>query len=211
MISVLLVDDHTMVRVGLQRLLEQSGEIEITGTAGGGHDAIRLDTELRPDVVLMDISMPGIGGIETTRRICENRADASVVMLTASIDRGCVLDALDAGAVGYLFKDADPAALRDAVRAAAAGDSPLDPRAARAVLDTRTSVATTLTGRETEVLELVAEGLANKAIARRLAISEKTVKAHLTKVYVGIGVSDRTQAALWAREHLAAATSPGRS
>ncbi len=178
----------------------------ITGTADGGHDAIRLDGELRPDVVLMDVCMPGLDGIEATRRICENRPDASVVMLTASIDHGCVIGALDAGAVGYLVKDADPAVLRAAVLAAAAGAAPLDPRAARAVLDTRAKAAMPLTGRETEVLESVAEGLTNKAIARRLGISEKTVKAHLTRVFAGLGVSDRTQAALWAREHLVVPT-----
>ncbi len=202
MIRVLLVDDHTLVRSGLQRLLEQGGEIEVAAVAGRGDEAFALDAELRPDVILMDVSMPGLSGIETTRRICAGRPEASVVMLTATTDRTQVLDALDAGAVGYLIKDTDPAALVDGVRAAANGDAPLDARAAKIVLDKRTRRTPSLTEREAEVLILVGEGLANKAIARRLGISEKTVKAHLTRVFAELGVSDRTQAALWAKEHL---------
>jgi len=124
------------------------------------------------------------------------------VMLTASTDRDDVIGSLDAGAIGYLIKDAEPAALIEGVRAAAQGEAPLDARAAKKVLDTRTSRATTLTSRETEVLNLISDGLSNKAIARRLGISEKTVKSHLTRVFAELGVSDRTQAALWAREHL---------
>ena len=202
MIRVLLVDDHTLVRAGLQRLLEQTGEIEVAAVADRGETAVTLDADLEPDVVLMDVSMPGLSGIETTRRICANRSDASVVMLTASTDRAHVMNALDAGATGYLVKDADPAVLIDGVLAAANGEAPLDARAARTVLDARTGRGPTLTDRETEVLGLIAEGLANKAIARRLGISEKTVKAHLTRVFTELDVTDRTQAALWANEHL---------
>lgn len=202
MIRVLLVDDHKLVRAGLQRLLEQSGEIQVTAVAEGGEAAIALDAELEPDVILMDVSMPGLSGIEATRRICASRADASVVMLTASTDHDAVIDALDAGAVGYLIKDTDPAALIDGVRAAANGDAPLDARAARMLLDARPRRGPTLTERETEVLGLIAQGMANKAIARRLGISEKTVKAHLTRVFAELEVSDRIQAALWAKEHL---------
>ncbi len=201
MITVLLVDDHILIRAGLQRLLEQTGEIIVSAMADRGETAVLMDAELTPDVVLMDVSMPGMSGIETTRQIRANR-DASVVMLTASTDRCQVLDALDAGAIGYLVKDSDPAVLIDGVRAAANGDAPLDARAARAVLDARTPNTTELTKRETEVLELVSHGLANKSIARQLAISEKTVKAHLTSVFAELDVTDRTQAALWAQEHL---------
>ena len=203
MIRVLLVDDHTMVRAGLQRLLEQTTDIEVAAVADRGETAVTLDAELRPDVVLMDVSMPGLSGIESTRQICRNRDGASVVMLTAATDRERVIQALDAGAVGYLVKDSEPAALIAGVRAAAQGDAPLDARAARALLDTRQRPSgPTLTDREEEVLALVAQGLANKVIARRLGISEKTVKAHLTRVFTELEVSDRTQAALWAREHL---------
>ncbi len=204
MIRVLVVDDHSIVRVGLERLLQQSDDIDVVGVSDRGETAVELDGELCPDVVLMDLSMPGISGIEATRRILANRTDAVVVVLTAATDRGHVLDAIEAGAIGYLVKDADPATLVDGIRAAAGGDSPIDPRAARHVIHSRptTSPNPTLTDRENEVLHLVSEGLANKAIARRLSISEKTVKAHLTRVFAAIGVTDRTQAALWARDHL---------
>lgn len=201
MIRVLVVDDHTIIRVGLQRLLEHSADIEVVGVADRGDRAVMLDAELQPDVVLMDLSMPGGSGIESTRKICAARSEASVVILTASTDRNHVVDAIEAGAVGYLVKDADPEVLVDGVRSAARGDSPLDARAARYLLRGRRSDHK-LTNREHDVLQLVTKGLANKAIARSLGISEKTVKAHLTRVFTTIGVSDRTQAALWAKDHL---------
>lgn len=202
MIRVLLVDDHVMIRAGLERLLTQDHGIEVVGVADRGATALQLDEQLHPDVVVMDISMPEMDGIETTRRLTTERADARVVMLTAHTDRNSVLDAVDAGALGYLVKDADPATLIAGIHAAANGDAPVDPRAARVVIDARSEpVGPVLTDRESEVLALVAQGEANKAIARRLMISEKTVKAHLTKVFAALGVSDRTQAALWAVEN----------
>jgi DNA-binding NarL/FixJ family response regulator len=202
MIRVLLVDDHVMIRAGLERLLDQDPGIDVVGVADRGARALELDAELQPDVVVMDISMPDMDGIETTRRLITERAEASVVMLTAHTDRERVLDAVDAGALGYLVKDADPASLLAGIHAAANGDAPVDPRAARAVIDARARpVAPALTDRETEVLILVAQGEPNKVIARRLMISEKTVKAHLTRVFAALGVTDRTQAALWAVEH----------
>ena len=205
MISVLLVDDHVMVRAGLERLLDQTTGIEIAAIADDGVAAVDLDRRLEPDVILMDLSMPGMDGIEATRRICEERPEARVVMLTAHSEKTRVLAALDAGASGYLVKDAAPEALIDGVRAAAEGNAPLDSRAARAVLDARNERGQAkLTTREAEVLALVADGLANKVIARRLNIAEKTVKAHLTRIFSVIGVTDRTQAALWARDNMAA-------
>jgi len=204
-ITVLLVDDHELVRAGLVRLLGQADDIEVCGVAGSGAEAIEADRSLAPDVTLMDLSMPGMDGAEATRAILANRAEARVVMLTAHTEAERVMHALNAGAVGYLAKDADPRTLIDAVRSAANGESPLDPRAARALLDNRASatrtVDTSLSEREIEVLSHVAFGLANKQIARALQITEKTVKAHLTKIYAQIGVADRTQAALWAVEN----------
>jgi len=144
--------------------------------------------------------MPGMDGIQTTRRVLNASAATQVVVLTAFSDRAQVLAALDAGACGYLLKDAEPDELLRGIRAAARGDSPLDPRAAHAVL-TRETVGANLTAREREVLKLVADGLPNKQIARALGITEKTVKAHMTKIFAAIGVTDRTAAALWAHRN----------
>lgn len=203
MIRVLLVDDHTLVRAGLQRLLDQTSDIEVVAVAERGEEAVKLAEELTPDVILMDVSMPGQSGIESTRKICQKQQNAAVIMLTAATDRDRVIDAFDAGALGYLIKDSDPTVLIEGVRAAANGDAPLDPRAARAVLDNRRKDSgPSLSSRETEVLLLVSDGMPNKLIARRLGISESTVKAHLTSVFSQLGVTDRTQAALWAKDHL---------
>jgi len=202
MIRVLLAEDHAVVRVGLERLLSSAEDIEIVGTASDGEEAVAAAEETRPDVVLCDLSMPGIDGIEATRRIITQRPETRIVILTAFSERDRILGALDAGAVGYLLKDAEPKELFEAVRAAAEGEAPLAPKAARAVLSERAEQrAVELTAREREVLSLVAEGMANKRIARRLEISEKTVKSHLTRIFERIGVTDRTQAALWAQRH----------
>jgi DNA-binding NarL/FixJ family response regulator len=173
--------------------------VELVGAAANGEEAVALAAERQPDVVLMDLEMPELDGIEATRRIKAERPEVAVVILTSFSDRERILDALDAGAAGYLLKDAEPEELARAVAAAARGDAPLDPRAARALLSARraTSPADSLSEREREVLLMVAEGLPNKVIAQRLSISEKTVKAHLTSVFRQIGVTDRTQAALW--------------
>jgi DNA-binding NarL/FixJ family response regulator len=149
----------------------------------------------------MDLEMPGKDGIQATREVLAHRPATAVVILTSFSDRERILAALDAGAVGYLLKDVQPDELARAIAAAAGGQAPLDPRAARELLVGRRTAAPTLTAREEEVLELLAAGLPNKLIARRLAISERTVKGHLTHVFERIGVTDRTQAALWAREH----------
>jgi len=202
-IRVLLVDDHDVVRRGLTALLEGAAGFSVVGAAADGTEALDLVAEHEPDVVLMDLSMPGMDGIEATRRVTSDRPEIRVVVLTSFSDRERILDALDAGAVGYLLKDADPDELLRGVQAAARGESPLAPKAARAVLAARaeTRPAAELTAREQEVLDLLAEGLANKQIARRLGIAEKTVKAHLTSVFQRIGVTDRTQAALWAQRN----------
>ena len=204
MIRVLLVDDHNLVRFGLAGLLGSTSDITVVGEAENGRRAVELVADLQPDVVLMDLSMPVLDGVEATREIVRDRPDSVVVVLTSFSDQARVSEALQAGAVGYLLKDTDPHDLLAAVRSAAAGHAPLDPRVARALLPTAkpVPVASGLSARETEVLRLVADGLANKQIGRRLGISERTVKAHLSRVFRQLGVADRTSAALWAREHL---------
>ena len=203
MIRVLVADDHPVVREGLARLLEQADDVEVVGTAEDGERACDIARECDVDVVLMDLEMPGVNGIEATARIRSERPGTQVVVLTSFSDRERILDAVDAGALGYLLKDAEPDELLRGIRAAAQGESPLAPKAASALLAAREErrPAEQLTAREREVLVMVAEGLPNKLIARRLEISEKTVKAHLTRIFERIGVSDRTQAALWAERH----------
>jgi len=176
-IRVVIVDDHAVIRAGLEQLLAGTPDIEVVGEAEGGEQSVDVVRRLRPDVVLMDLQMPGVDGVAATRMIMAEGLDVDVLVLTSYSDRERILAALDAGAVGYLLKDADPDDVLQGIRA---GSSQVQ-----------------LTARETEVLRLVREGLANKQIARRLHISERTVKAHLTSAFARIGVSDRTQAALW--------------
>jgi DNA-binding NarL/FixJ family response regulator len=202
-IRVVIADDHAVVRTGLAQLVGTFDGVELVGAAENGEEAVDLSGERAPDVVLMDLEMPVLDGIEATRRIRAAHPEVAVVVLTSFSDRERILAALDAGAAGYLLKDAEPAELAKAIEAAARGDAPLDPKAARALLSARRtpSEAEALSEREREVLAMVAEGLPNKIIATRLAISEKTVKAHLTNVFRTIGVTDRTQAALWAERN----------
>jgi DNA-binding NarL/FixJ family response regulator len=199
MISVVLVDDHALVRRGLGQLLEASDDIEVVGEAGDGDEAIAVVREHRPDVVLMDLQMPGTDGVKATSEILSSLPETRVVVLTSFSDSERIIAALDVGAVGYLLKDTEPDDLLSGIRAAARGESPLHPRVASALVAERAGRRATveLTDREREVLELVGAGLPNKVIARRLGISEKTVKAHLTRVFERIGVTDRVQAALW--------------
>jgi DNA-binding NarL/FixJ family response regulator len=203
-IRVLVADDHAVVRSGLEQLLSTADDIEVIGLVADGEAAAELAARERPDVILMDLSMPVVDGIEATRRIVADDPDAHVVVLTSFSDNRRIMDALGAGAIGYLLKHAGPDELLGAVRAAASGDSPLDPKAARAVLEERRAAAPAheLSPREREVLQLVRKGRANKQIARDLGMSERTVKAHLTSVFARIGVADRTQAALWAERNL---------
>jgi DNA-binding NarL/FixJ family response regulator len=203
MIRLLIADDHAVVRTGLRHLVATFDGVELVGAAANGDEAVALCAEHAPDVVLMDLEMPVLDGIEATRRIVEAAPGVAVVVLTSFSDREQILRALDAGAIGYLLKDAEPAELERAVRAAARGEAPLDPRAGRALLQDRVagSPLDGLSEREREVLAMVARGLPNKLIARELGISEKTVKTHLTSVFRTIGVTDRTQAALWAERH----------
>lgn len=202
MIRVLLAEDHAVVRAGLERLLATTDDIEVVAGAEDGARAVELAAEHRPDVVLMDISMPNLNGIEATKKILEANEDVQVVVLTSFAEHKQIVAALDAGAVGYLLKDAEPEEVIQGVRAAARRESPFAPKVARTLLDARAaSPETQLSERELDVLRCVAKGLPNKLIARNLGISEKTVKAHLTRIFQQLGVTDRTQAALWAREH----------
>jgi DNA-binding NarL/FixJ family response regulator len=203
MIRVLLVDDHQLLRDSLKSLLNAHVGIDVVGTAGDGAEALEVAAKSQPDVVLMDLSMPGIGGVEATRLLLQQQPGVQVVILTSSPDQELIFDSVQAGAVGYLLKDAAPEAVVAAVRSAAAGESPLDGRVARTLLTQhgRPAAGANLTDREREVLRLVARGLANKQIARHLGITERTVKAHLTSAFQRIGATDRTQAALWVARH----------
>ena len=203
MITVLLVEDHQLVRAGLQALLDAADDVLVVGHAADGRQAVDRARELRPDVVLMDLSMPVMDGAEATRRILAERPDGRIVVLTSFAETDRVTEALAAGAVGYQLKDTDPRDLIAAVRAAAAGHAPLDPRVARALLPATSapSVGDRLSPRERQVLALLAEGMSNNQIARRLGISQHTVKVHLTRIFRQLGVADRTSAALWARDH----------
>jgi DNA-binding NarL/FixJ family response regulator len=202
-IRVVIADDHHVVRTGLEQLLSTFVDVEVVGTAPGGAEAVALCATERPDVALLDLAMPDVDGIEATRRILAGSPDTKVIVFTSFSDRDRIVGALDAGAVGYLLKDAEPAELHRAIVAATQGEAPLHPRAAAQLLADRSTAAPSerLSAREREVLILVARGSANKQIARQLGISEKTVKGHLTHVFQALGVADRTQAALWAERH----------
>ena len=203
-IRVLVADDHAVIRSGLTQLLSTAEDIELIGTVTDGEAAVRTARAERPDVVLMDLSMPVLDGIEATRQIVAADVGVHVVVLTSFSDNRRILEALKAGATGYLLKHAGPDELLNGIRAASVGDSPLDPKAARAMLESTRAVTRQrpdLTAREAEVLRLVADGDANKQIARKLGITERTVKAHLTSAFQRIGVVDRTQAALWAERN----------
>ncbi len=205
MTTVLLVDDHPLVRAGLNTLISTTDDLEIIGEAASGEQAVSMAGDRQPDVVLMDLSMPGMGGVEATRQILDAHPQIRVVVLTSFADQDRVGEALAAGAVGYLLKDCDPREVLAAIRSAALGHAPLDPRVARALLPSATTrVSETLSVRELQVLRLVARGLANKQIGRALGITERTVKVHVGHVFRRIGVADRTSAAMWARDNLGA-------
>lgn len=207
--QVLLVDDHAVVRNGLAAILRTTSDLEVVGEAANGAEAIAAVDRLRPDVVVMDLSMPGTDGVAATTTIVAQHPATHVLVLTSFGDQRRVLEALEAGAEGYLLKHSEPEAIVAGIREIVRGGSPLDPQAARALLVARRApeeapVPSPLTAREEEVLAMVAQGQPNKTIARRLGISERTVKAHLTSIFHRIGVVDRTQAALWAQRREAA-------
>jgi DNA-binding NarL/FixJ family response regulator len=198
-IRVAVADDHGVLRDGLAGVIAAQPDMEVVASAANGAEAVAICRSAAPDVVLMDIEMPVMDGIEATRAILADAPGMAVLILTSFSDRQRIMGALDAGAVGYLLKDASAEEVVSGIRTAAGGGSPLDPRAARSLLDAK-SAPDPLAGisrREREVLALLLDGMPNKLIARRLEISEKTVKSHLTSIFRQVGVSDRVQAILW--------------
>jgi DNA-binding NarL/FixJ family response regulator len=196
-----VVDDHPAVRAGLRSVLDGQEDLDVVGVAADGAEAQQLVQATDPDVVLMDLIMPGVDGIEAIRRLAVSAPRSRVVVVTSYAERERILAALDAGAIGYLLKDSEPGELAAAVRAAARGDATLAQPAANAIVEARMETAGrhALTEREREILALVAEGYTNSRIALRLGIAEKTVKSHLTRVFSALGVKDRTHAAFYAR------------
>lgn len=200
-IRVLIVDDHAVVREGLRTFLGLQEDIEVAGEAPDGRAAVDEAQRLAPDVVLMDLVMPRLDGVGAMRELRRRGSPARVIVLTSFVDEARLLPALRAGAAGYLLKDVAPQELARAIRAAHEGEALLDPGVAGRLLDAiarNDDPGEELTARETEVLALIVDGRANKAIARELGISEKTVKAHVGRVLAKLGVADRTQAALLA-------------
>lgn len=199
-IRLMLVDDHAVVRQGLKMFLRSEADFEIVGEAVNGLQAIQMVRELKPDVVLMDLLMPGMGGVEATSIIRREMPDSEVIALTSVLEDQAVVGAIRAGAIGYLLKDTDGPELIRAIRAASEGQVQLSPQAAaRLMREVRAPESPEkLTERETDVLRLLAEGLANKEIARRLDIGDKTVKTHVSNIFGKLGVVSRTQAALYA-------------
>lgn len=198
-LRLLLVDDHEMVRAGLRTFLELQADMEVVGEAATAEQALALVPKLAPSIVLMDLMLPGMSGIEALRRLQVSHPDVKVVVLTSFSGQDSVLAAVRAGVAGYLLKDVGPAELADALRVVHAGGAQLHPQVAATVMQSMVDTSRDpLTPREHEVLRLVARGLSNRLIARELALSEKTVKAHVSAVLSKLGVADRTQAALLA-------------
>ena len=203
-VRILITDDHQVVRQGLRMFLELDPEMDIVGEAENGAQAVELTGTLAPDVVLMDLLMPVMGGIEAIRQIRDLYPDTEVVAMTSVLEEAAVMGAIRAGAIGYLLKTTAADALCRAIRAAAAGQVQIAPEAAAILLngvrqiDTSPSGVDALTGRETDVLRLLARGQANKEIAVSLHIGDKTVKTHVSNVLAKLGVQSRTQAALHA-------------
>ena len=204
-IRVLICDDHAVVRQGLATFLDLQDDIEIAGEAADGADAVAKAASLQPDVVLMDLVMPQLDGVEAIRRIRAADPDAKIIVLTSYADDEKIFSAIRAGASGYLMKDVSPQDLAKAIRMARDGDPLLHPDVARRLMDhvshpepPGAAALARLTAREVEVLRLIARGLANKEIARELVLSEKTVKTHVSNLLQKLDLGDRTQAALFA-------------
>ncbi|OPH56151.1 DNA-binding response regulator [Paenibacillus ferrarius] len=207
LIKVLLVDDHEMVRIGLAAVLGTEDGIEVVGEASNGHDGIRLAQEYRPDVVLMDLVMEGMDGIETTRKLLQLYPDCKVIVLTSFLDDEKMYPVIEAGAFSYLLKTSRASEIAQAIRAAAKGQSILESQVASKIMNRFRQPKPVaephedLTEREMEVLRLIAKGKSNQELADDLFIGVKTVKFHVTNVLAKLGVEDRTQAAIYAFKH----------
>ena len=207
LIKVLLVDDHEMVRIGLAAVLGTEDGIEVVGEASNGHDGIRLAQEYRPDVVLMDLVMEGMDGIETTRKLLQLYPECKVIVLTSFLDDEKMYPVIEAGAFSYLLKTSRASEIAQAIRAAAKGQSILESQVASKIMNRfrqpkpAAEPHEELTDREMEVLRLIAKGKSNQELADDLFIGVKTVKFHVTNVLAKLGVEDRTQAAIYAFKH----------
>ena len=204
-ITILLVDDHALVRSGVRAYLETQPELVVVAEASSGQEAMQLAAEYAPDVVLMDLVMPGMDGVEATRRVREISPRTQVVVLTSFHEDTHIFPAIKAGAISYLLKDIGPAELAEAIRAAARGEAILDPKVAVRLMQelrgNRTQAInpyTELSEREQEVLRLIAEGMSNAEMAEKLVLSEKTVKSHVSNILNKLHLADRTQAAVFA-------------
>jgi DNA-binding NarL/FixJ family response regulator len=214
-IRVLLVDDHALVRQGLHMFMELQPDMEVVGEGCNGEEAVEMASRLSPDVILLDLVMPGVDGVEATRRILENNPRARVLILTSFSDDDRLFPAIRAGAQGYLLKDIQPGDLIQAVRLMHQGKTQLHPDVARRLMSAFAQAAPArplktdplqqelagLTAREREVLDLIARGLTNREIAEKMVISEKTVKTHVSNLLDKLGLEDRTRTAIWALKH----------
>ena len=200
-VTVLIVDDHPVVRQGMEMFLETQAQVRVTGLAADGAEALRLVAADPPDVALLDLNMPGMDGIELTRRIRQLSPQTQLVVLTSHHEDAMVFPAIKAGALSYLLKSAPPPEILDAILAAARGEARLHPRIAKRLMEEVAGAGrslTALTSRELEVLKLIARGYDNRAIAAELTLSEKTVKTHVSNILSKLGLADRTQAAIYA-------------
>lgn len=209
-IKVLIADDHTMVRQGLKQILELEQDITVVAQASNGEEAIELASSYSPDVILMDINMPVLNGIQAIKELKQRQNPSKVIVLTIHEDREYLFKTLQMGAEGYVLKDAEPSVLINAIRNVSEGQSFIQPNMTRELVREFNRVTLNdkekpddgnLTTREIEVLELIAEGMINKEIAKQLYISEKTVKNHVSNIFKKLNVSDRTQAAIYAFKH----------
>lgn len=213
MVTVVLIDDHPIVRAGMRTILEAAKDVTVAGEGASGADALRLTEQHRPDVLVLDVNLPDMSGLEVVRQLRARKIQTAILILTAHADRSLVMGLLESGAKGYVLKDEAPEMLLSAIRAVAAGQSWLSPPIARQVIERAVGLPVSspldeLTPREIDVLRLLAQGLDNAAIARRLCLTTRTVQNHVSAIYSKLGVASRTEAALCAIRSGLTAVSP---